>query len=357
MQAMIFGAKSSPTSANYRLKRTAIDNQNTSSEETTSTVLRDFYMDDLLKSLPSEDETAQLALQLIDLLSRGGFRLTKFMSNSRYVLAQLPAKDILSSPGISKPFDLDLDSLPVERAFGVLWNVEQDTLEIKVVSKQLAPTKRGILKQISTIFDPLGLVAPFVLRAKLILQELWRLWFDGDKPMSGPLLDAWEAWKAELPLLVTLSVPRCYLINQPSAQYVGAQIHVFADASEVAFGAAAYWRFETQDHSYHCSFIFGRTRLAPIKPLTIPRLELQAAVMAVRMSQTIQKELDVLPSQITYWTDSTTVLSYIQSQGTRFHNFVSNQVAEIKEASDPETWQHVPGRLNVADDCSSGLSA
>ena len=243
MQAMIFGAKSSPTSANDCLKRIAIDNQNTSSEETTSTVLRDFYMDDLLRSLPSEDETAQLALQLIELLSRGGFRLTKFMSNSRYVLTQLPPKDILSSPGISQPFDLDLDSLPVERALGVLWNVEQDTLEIKVVPKQLAPTKRGILKQISTIFDPPRLVAPFVLRAKLILQELWRLGFDWDKPISGPLIDAWEAWKAELPLLVTLSVPRCYHFNQPSAQYVGAQIHVFADASEVAFGAAAYWRF------------------------------------------------------------------------------------------------------------------
>ena len=288
-------------------------------------------MDDLLKSLPSEDEAVQLALQLIELLSRGGFRLTKFMSNSRNVLAQLPPKDILGSPGISQPFDLDLDSLPVERALGVLWNVGQDTLEIKVVPKQLAPTKRGILKQTSTIIDPLGLVAPFVLRAKLILQELWRLGFDWDKPISGPLLDAWEAWKAELPLLATLSVPRCYLSNQPSAQYADAQIHIFADASEVAFGAAAYWRFETRGHSYHCSFIFGKTSLAPIKPLTIPRLELQAAVMAVRMSQTIQKELDVMPSQITYWTDSTTVLSYIKSQGTRFHTFVANQVAEIRK--------------------------
>ena len=129
MQAMIFGAKSSTTSANYCLKRTAVDNQNTSSEENTSTVLRD------LKSLPSEDETAQLALQLIELLSRGGFRLTKFMSNSRYVIAQLPPRNILRSHGISQPFDLDLDSLPVERALEVLWNVEQDTLEIKVVPK------------------------------------------------------------------------------------------------------------------------------------------------------------------------------------------------------------------------------
>ena len=196
------------------------------------------------------------------------------MSNSHYVLAQLRPKDILSTPGISQPYDLDLDSLPVEKALALLWNMEQDTLEIKVVPKQLAPTRRGILKQMSTILDPLGLGAPFVLRAKLILQELWRLGFDWDKPISGPLLDAWEAWKAELPLLVTLSVPRCYFINQPSAQYAGKQIHVFADASEVAFGAAVYWRVEQQDHSCHCSFIFGKTRLTSIKPLTISRLEL-----------------------------------------------------------------------------------
>ena len=119
----------------------------------------------------------------------------------------------------------------------MLWNVEQDTLEIKVVPKQLAPTKRCILKQISTIFDPLGLVAPFVLRAKLILQELWRHGFDWDQPISGPLLASREAWKEELPLLVTLSVSRCYLNNRLSAQYVDAQIHIFADASEVAFVA------------------------------------------------------------------------------------------------------------------------
>ena len=114
MQAVIFGANSSPTSANYCLKKTAIDTKATCSEEAVSTVLRDFYMDDLLRSLPSEDEAAQLALQLIELLSRGGFRLTTFMSNSRNALAQLPPKDILGSPGISQPFDLDLHCLPVE---------------------------------------------------------------------------------------------------------------------------------------------------------------------------------------------------------------------------------------------------
>ena len=130
---------------------------------------------------------------------------------------------------------------------GALWNVEQDALEIKVVPKQLASTKRGILKQTSTIFNPLGLVAPFILRAKLILQELWILGFDWGKPILGQLLDAWEAWKAELPILATLSIPRCYLSNQPSPQYAGAQIHIFAHAS-VLKSTMSFWTLRRPLH-------------------------------------------------------------------------------------------------------------
>ena len=237
MQSMIFGAKSSPCCANYCLKRTAVDNQATIEKQTFKTVLRDFYMDDLLKSLPTEEDATKLALELIDLLSSGGFRLTKIMSNSRNVLAQLPPEDILCTLGEHQPFNLDLDSLPLERALGVLWNVQQDSLEMKVVTKQLPPTKRGILKQIATIYDPLGLAAPFVLRAKMILQELWRLQYGWDDEIKGILLEAWKVWKAELPALASLSVPRCYLSG---ADYRCAQLHIFADASELAFGAAAY---------------------------------------------------------------------------------------------------------------------
>ena len=175
-------------------------------------------MDDLLKSLPTEEEATKLALELIDLVSSGGFRLTKFMSNSRNVLAQLPPEYILCTLREHQPFNFHLDSLPL----GVLWTVEQDSLEMKVVTKQLPPTKRGILKQIATIYGPLGL-----------------------------------AWKAELPTLASLSVPRCYLSG---ADYRCAQLHIFADASELAFGAAAYWRFRTMDKLFCCAFILGKRR-------------------------------------------------------------------------------------------------
>ena len=169
MQSTIFGAKPSPCSASYCLRKTATDNQDDYDRATVETVLRDFYMDDLLKSVPSDDKAARLALQLIDLLSRGGFRLTKFMNSSKDVLAKVPSEN-----KVNPSINLDLDDLPVEKVLGVLWDAERDTLEIKSVVKALVPTKRNILSQVSTIFDPLGLVAPFVMRAKLILQQLWR---------------------------------------------------------------------------------------------------------------------------------------------------------------------------------------
>lgn len=138
-------------------------------------------------------------------------------------------------------------------------------------------------------------------------------------------------------------------------QVAGVQLHVFADASEDAFGAVAYLRHEYTDSTISCTLVLSKTRLAPVKPLTIPRLELQAAVLATRVAQTIMKELEVSTEQVTYSTDSMTELQYIYSVTTRFHTFVSNRIAEIREHSSPSDWRHVPGKLNVADDCSRGL--
>ena len=168
-------------------------------------------------------------------------------------------------------------------------------------------------------------------------------------------MKAWEDWREEFPELSKLSVPRNYMKGSESLE--DAQMHIFADASVLAFGAAAYVRIKAGDTTLRCSFVLGKTRLAPIKPLTIPRLELQAAVIAGRIRTTIIEELNTKVNQITYWTDSMTVHQYIKGERTRFHTFVSNRVVEIRESSDPCAWRNVPGYLNVADDCSRGLLA
>jgi hypothetical protein len=349
MQVLIFGAKCSPCCASYCLRLTATDGQESYDLSTLNTILHDFYMDDVLKSVKTETEAIRLSQQLIDILSRRGFRLTKFLSNSRRVLENLPTDEVSRSVT-----NLDLEDLPVERALGVLWNTENDTLEIKVSQEKLIPTKRNILRKICTVFDPLGFASPFVLRAKIIMQHLWRQSYDWDQPISGQILQAWELWNEELTKLADFTLPRCYV--DTTKEVDGVQLHIFADASEDAFGAVAYTRYEYTDNTFSCSFVFSKARLAPVKPLTIPRLELQATVLAVRMGQMLSKELGISKDQITYWTDSMTVLQYINNIKTRFHTFVSNRVAEIRESSSPRNWRHVPGRLNSADDCSRGLA-
>ena len=338
MLALIFGAKCSPCCANYCLQAAATDSREGYDASTVNTVLNDFYMDDVLKSVKTEDEATHLTQQLIELLSHHGFRLTKFLSNSRKVLANLPSQDVAGS--IS---NLDLDKLPVERALGVLWNTERDTLEVKVSQKSLPPTKRNILKQISTVFDPIGLAAPFILRAKIIMQQLWRQSYSWDQPISGSILQAWESWNEDLSKLADFNIPRCYA--DAKKEVAGVQLHVCADASEDAFGAVAYLRHEYTDHTFSCSFVFSKARLAPVKPLTIPRLELQAAVLAVRIGQMLSKELNLPKEQITYWTDSATVLQYINNMKARFHTFVSNRIAEIREASSPQQLEAHPRQI------------
>ncbi len=133
------------------------------------------------------------------------------------------------------------------------------------------------------------------------------------------------------------------------------ELHLFSDASETAYAAAAYVRIVDNDGEISCRFIMGKCRNCPIKRPTIPRLELMASVLAVRLSNIIKVELDWKIDSITFWTDSTTVLQYIKNENRRFHRFVATRLEEIHEHTTSEQWRHVPGVLNPADDGSRGL--
>ena len=169
MHVHIFGATSSPAVCVYALNRTAQDNVEDFGKETVDTVKQSFYMDDCLKSFPTEDEACNTARELVNLCQRGGWRLTKWVSNSRKVLSTVPETEL--APAV-QDMDLDRDGLPRERALGIQWSPETDTLGYNTVVPEKPATKRGILSAVSSVFDPLGLVAPFILKGKFILQEL-----------------------------------------------------------------------------------------------------------------------------------------------------------------------------------------
>ena len=135
------------------------------------------------------------------------------------------------------------------------------------------------------------------------------------------------------------------------------ELHHFSDASEIGYGAVSYLRIANERREIHCCLVMAKSSLAPIKPVTIPRMELSAAVLATRLDTMIRQEIDCNINQSYFWTDSTCVLRYIENNKRRFQTFVSNRVAAIRDVSSPSQWQYVDSNSNPADDASRGLSA
>ena len=349
MLVHIFGAKDSPCCAGFALRKTAIDNQHRYSSLAVKTVLRDFYVDDLLKSVESDIEAQNLIKELKEMLASSGFNLTKLFSNSQSALSAVASCDL----GRNKE-TMELEKSPIERTLGILWDIKYDkfTFSSKPPGKTIPNTKRSVLKTVSSVFDPLGFLAPFLVRAKIILQDLWRRKCNWDDKLSKSEADSWKNWLTELQNVELFKIRRCYTI------YTGVhriELHIFVDASENAFGAVAYLRVMYYNGKVTISFVMAKSRLVPIKPLTIPRLDLQAVVLGVRLKNSIVDEIDIEINEITFWTDSMHVLQYIQNERRRFLVFVTNRVAEIREHSNANQWRHVPGKENPADDITRGL--
>ena len=349
MKVHVFGATDSPCAANWVLKKTATDNACDFDPVTVETVLHSFYVDDVLKSVGSPADAIRLANQLTELCKRGGFNLTKYMTNSREVLAEIPVEK-RAVPTL----DLDLDELPVERALGVRWNVESDNFGFKINKTQKADTMRGVLSTISSVFDPLNFAAPVIMRGKQIMQALWRRKTPWDEPLSGEILEKWHNWKRDLLRLEDMTIPRCYF-SRPDHGSAILQLHHFCDASEVGYGTVTYLRIEYPDGETECSFVTAKSRNAPIKSVSIPRLELQGALLAARVDDAVRRELDLNPEKVVFWTDSMITLNYIKNDSRRFQTYVANRVTEIRELTSAQKWRHCPGKLNPADEVSRGL--
>ena len=308
-------------------------------------------MDDLFKSVPSLLEACSLQAGLVNLLSLGGFRLTKWISNDKILLTAIPAE--LRAQSVRTIGEEGI--LPTERALGVIWDVQKDAFLFKIKPKELADTRRKVISLTASIFDSIGFLAPFIVRAKIFLQSLWKLREGWDEKVPEEIQQEWSVWQKELQSLAEFSVPRFYRPVMVSPTSI--HLHLFGDASEKAFCAVAYFRFEYPGGERQCAFAAAKTRVAPVKPLSIPRLELQAAVLSVRLACMIQKEHDYEVSSTYYWSDSSAVIGQIHGESKRHPAFTANRLSEILDTSEPQQWRHCPGKLNPADDGSRGLKA
>ena len=353
MNAHIFGAVSSPSVCIYALNRIAADNKDKYSDEALVCLIRNFYMDDLLKSVRSTVDVSALTKELVALCKEGDQDLRQWVSNSREVIASIPEKDRASKVA---EIDLNIDDLPGEHALGVYWNPNNDTLGFKCRIKEKPYTRSGVLSTIASFFDPANMGAPFVVEGKKFMQQLCSLGVGWNDPLPPEFYDRWSKWVQQIPKLDAFELPRC-LVPVEFEDSSSTQLHHFSDASQDGYGTVTYLRLVNDHGHIHCSFVLAKARVAPLKTVTIPRLELTAATVAVGVDEVLRKELDLNIDYSYFWTDSTSVLGYVKNETARFHVFVANRVQRIRERSAPEQWRYVPTDLNPADEVSRGQDA
>ncbi|KAJ8393282.1 hypothetical protein AAFF_G00061830 [Aldrovandia affinis] len=341
MTVHLFGAVSSPSCANFALQRTADDNDDEYDEEVVSTIKQNFYVDDCLKSIATEEQAITLVKELRDVCARGGFNVTKWVSNSRAVLASIPKDDKAKQ---MKELDLDREKLPVERALGIQWNIENDTFTFQVNVKSQPLTRRGLLSMVSS-----------VLKAKLKLQELCRLKYGWDDAIPRHLSRPLMKWLADLNQLSTFQVPRC-MKPEDFGEIKTAQLHHFSDASELGYGTASYIRMTNDKDEMHTALVMGKARVTPLKQVTIPRLELAAATLSVRIDRMLKTEMQIQMEDSVFWTDSQSVFKYINNETKRFQTFVANRISVIRDLSSPSQWRYVSSKQNPAEDASRDMN-
>ena len=346
-QRLLFGNTASPFCSQYVLqthaKTHALD-----FPEAASTVEDSMYVDDVLDSCETVVSAQHLQRQLSALLAMAGFKLRKWSSNEPVVIEDVPKEDRLPT------LELDKDILPKTKTLGVMWEAERDVSTLQVQQPLVdnkASTKRNVLSAIASLFDPLQCLAPFTVRAKVLMQEIWMAGVDWDDKLPENLKVKWEKWVSELPQLSNVAVPRCLRRAHPES----IELHLFSDASNDAFASVAYLVCRYQDSSPTSRLIASKCRVSPVKAMTIPRLELMGAVLSSRLAQNILKVITA--DKTIFWTDSENVWYCVRNQSREFKPFVANRIGEIQRTSSPEQWRHVPGTVNPTDLPTRGLSA
>lgn len=214
-------------------------------------------------------------------------------------------------------------------------------------------TKRTLVSDIAKTFDVLGWFSPTIIKMKILLQRIWELKVNWDDSIPDPIRDIWLKWRTELFSLANKSLPRCYYPKE--AQIVSFQLHGFSDASEDAYAAVVYLCMVDTQNNVYVSLVMSKTKVAPIKRLTIPRLELCGAQLLSQLLNHLKTLFGIPLNSVHAYTDSTIVLNWLTGSPRRFKTFVGNRIAAIVDCIPPDRWEHVAGIQNPADCASRGL--
>lgn len=352
MQVMAFGPKCSPACA-QAVKNTHAEKYRAECPQAVEALIKTTYVDDYFNSHATVDEAVQVSLDAIRICNDISFPLVGFQSNQPDMLKQLPQEHVKEAFVSMDPEEAR--SL-IAKVLGMYWDPLLDVFIYKLhtnnmVEKMLDethhPTKRELLTTLMKVFDPLGLIAHYLIRAKMILQEVWRDGTNWDEPINARLLMPWREWVKELQNIEMIKIPRQYAPVNPLETKV--QLIIFVDASETGFAATGYFLFTTNDHS-HVAHVMAKAKVAPLKQLSMPKLELQGAVLGVRTATSI-KDLHSFPiDDVLFLSDSRVVLAWITARNLKLKQFVALRISEILDGSTRAQWYHIGSKHNVADD-------
>ena len=307
---------------------------------------RDVYMDDVVTGADSTQEAHELQLELCQLCKAGGFNLRKWASNEPTLMEQLPTGDTIP--------ECKWQHGEIYTALGVHWSLADDCFRVQVPPTVIDSriTRRSVLSSIARIFDPLGLVSPVTINAKIFMQSLWLLQLDWDSPLPTADADYWKQFLEELPELNRVAVPR-WLGVQQSPQLL--EIHGCADASERAYAAVVYLRVVNSEDVADTHLITAKTKVAPLETSLAATTRTVCCRPADQTSIYHLREFGIDQNPRSFMSDSTTTLAWIQGHPSRWKTYVANRVSEIQRTLPDAHWNHVPSQDNPADCASRGL--
>ena len=338
---VVFGLNASPFLLNGTL-RYHISRFKDEDPEFVRTMIESFYEDDLVTGEDDTTNAFPLYVKSKNRMARGSFKLRKWMTNDKVMKGLIDAEEnhetasesVTSEEETYAKFTLGLEigkSRP--KVLGVPWDCENDEICFsfeKIVAKaqEISPTKRGLLSLLASMFDPVGLISPVIVCMKMLFQDVCRENLGWDDELEGKAKKKWSEWVLDLSKIKEISVSRC-IYDSPKHEVLECSLHGFGDASNNAYCAVVYFVCHTQDGT-HARLLTSRSRVAPLKALTIPRLELMSARILAQLMSTVKKALEaqVTLSGTRYFLDSKTAICWIQNRG-EWKQFVRHRVNEI----------------------------
>ncbi|KAJ0175222.1 hypothetical protein K1T71_009363 [Dendrolimus kikuchii] len=347
LNTVTYGVASSPYLA-IKVLHTLAEDEASKYPKAAEILKTAFFMDDLLWSVSTKEEAIAVRRDLMALLEKGGFVLRKWSSNEPEVLADL------NESYRETPLAFEDDKNTSIKILGLQWLPAADAFSFSTAPPNPVITKRTVLSQIGRLFDPLGFVAPCTFFAKCFMQVLWAQQLDWDQHLPVELEVQWKNFVEELPLLSNINHDRHIKVKC----HTYTQILGFCDASSRGYAAVVYLRTKDAVGASKVSLVIAKSKVAPLKTVTIPRLELMAAHLLAKLVNYVKSVLQprLVIDQTLLFTDSSVVLAWLNTPTHTLKTFVSTRVSKILETVDRECWYHVSGVSNPADICSRGAS-